>query len=391
LLKKCYLIKGVIQQQPTKTLGKKVLVSVINDLASDQRVKKVCGTISQLGFEITLIGRRLKNSPDMDARPYAVNRMHLLFEKGPLFYAEYNIRLFGFLLFNKVDLLVSNDLDTLLPNYLISKIKHVPLIYDSHEYFTEVPELVNRPVVQKVWKAIEHFIFPRLTDVFTVNDTIADLFYDEYGIRPVVVRNIPPKAGDSIIKTRKELGLPENKKILIMQGAGINVHRGAEEMVEAMQLIENTVLLIIGGGDVVGWLKKRVLELNISDKVIFKPRMPYADLMHYTTNADAGLTLDKGTNLNYRFSLPNKLFDYIQAGIPVIASPLPEIQKVIDTYQVGCYIPDHEPENMANKINEVIADQEQMKIWKKNCSFASLELNWEKEEKKVIDIYSHYV
>ncbi|PJB58575.1 MAG: glycosyltransferase, partial [Bacteroidetes bacterium CG_4_9_14_3_um_filter_41_19] len=191
--------------------------------------------------------------------------------------------------------------------------------------------------------------------------------------------------------TRKELGLPENKKILIMQGAGINVHRGAEEMVEAMQLIENTVLLIIGGGDVVGWLKKRVLELNISDKVIFKPRMPYADLMHYTTNADAGLTLDKGTNLNYRFSLPNKLFDYIQAGIPVIASPLPEIQKIIDTYQVGCYIPDHEPENMANKINEVIADQEQMKIWKKNCSFASLELNWEKEEKKVIDIYSHYV
>jgi len=207
----------------------------------------------------------------------------------------------------------------------------------------------------------------------------------------VVVRNIPPKADDSIIKTRKELGLPENKKILIMQGAGINVHRGAEEMVEAMQLIENTVLLIIGGGDVVGWLKKRVLELNISDKVIFKPRMPYADLMHYTTNADAGLTLDKGTNLNYRFSLPNKLFDYIQAGIPVIASPLPEIQKIIDTYQVGCYIPDHEPENMANKINEVIADQEQMKIWKKNCSFASLELNWEKEEKKVIDIYSHYV
>ena len=150
-------------------------------------------------------------------------------------------------------------------------------------------------------------------------------------------------------------------------------------------------MLIIGGGDVVGWLQKWVLVLNISDKVIFKPRMLYADLLHYTTNADAGLTLDKGTNLNYRFSLPNKLFDYIQAGIPVIASPLPEIQKVIDTYQVGCYIPDHEPVNMANKINEVIADQEQMKIWKKNCSFASLELNWEKEEKKVIDIYSHYV
>ncbi|MDP2724557.1 MAG: glycosyltransferase family 4 protein [Bacteroidales bacterium] len=372
-------------------MGKKVLVSVINDLVTDQRVKKVCGTISQLGFDITLVGRRLRNSPSMDERAYEVHRMNLLFEKGPLFYAEYNLRLFGFLLSNKADLLVSNDLDTLLPNFLASRIKRIPLVYDSHEYFTEVPELVNRPVVQKIWKSIERWIFPKLKQVFTVNDSIAGLFYKDYGIRPIVVRNIPPKSNHQILKTRKELGLPEDKYILILQGAGINVHRGSEEMVEAMPFIENTLLLIIGGGDVVSWLKKRVLELNLSDRVIFKPRMPYSELIHYTANANAGLTLDKDSNLNYRFSLPNKLFDYIQAGIPVISSPLPEIQKIIDTYQVGCYIPDHDPMNIAKKINEVLANQEQMKIWKKNCSFASLELNWEAEEKKVIDVYSHYV
>jgi glycosyltransferase involved in cell wall biosynthesis len=374
-----------------EALGKKVLVSVINDLVTDQRVKKVCGTISQLGSDITLVGRRLRNSPSMDERAYEVHRMNLLFEKGPLFYAEYNLRLFGFLLANKADLLVSNDLDTLLPNFLASRIKRIPLVYDSHEYFTEVPELVDRPIVQKIWKSIERWIFPKLKQVFTVNDSIADLFYKDYGIRPIVVRNIPPKSDHQILKTRKELGLPEDKNILILQGAGINVHRGSEEMVEAMPFIENTLLLIIGGGDVVSWLKKRVLELNLSDRVVFKPRMPYSELIHYTANANAGLTLDKDSNLNYRFSLPNKLFDYIQAGIPVISSPLPEIQKIIDTYQVGCYIPDHDPMNIAKKINEVLANQEQMKIWKKNCSFASLELNWEAEEKKVIDVYSHYV
>jgi glycosyltransferase involved in cell wall biosynthesis len=372
-------------------LGKRVTVSVINDLVTDQRVKKMCGTLHKMGFDITLIGRKMKNSPTMDNRPYKVIRMKLLFEKGALFYAEYNIRLFFLLILKKTDLLVSNDLDTLLPNYLISKLKQKPLVYDSHEYFTEVPELVDRPIVQKTWKLIERNIFPRLTNVITVNDSIADLFEHDYGIRPTVVRNIPPFRKLKLNKSRKELGLPEDKKILIMQGAGINVHRGSEEMVEAMPEIKDAILLIVGGGDVINWLKAKVIELGISDKVIFKPRMPYDDLIQYTANADLGLTLDKDNNLNYRFSLPNKLFDYIQAGIPVVATPLPEIAKIIDTYQVGCYMPGHQPANMAAKINEVLADQQQMDAWKKNCRFAAPELNWEKEEKKVIDIYSIYV
>ena len=372
-------------------MEKKILVSVINDLATDQRVKKMCQTISELGFEITLIGRKLGNSLPMDARPYRVKRMKLIFEKGPLFYAEYNIRLFCMLLFGHADLLVSNDLDTLLPNYLISKIKRIPLVYDSHEYFTEVPELVDRPLVQKVWKIIERAIFPKLTDVITVNDSIAELFYQDYGLKPVVVRNIPPLRSVNRTSTRSILGLPEDKHILILQGAGINVHRGAEELIEAMPAITNAILLIIGGGDVLDILKNRVKELDLSQRVIFKARMPYPELIQYTCLADVGLTLDKDTNLNYKYSLPNKLFDYIQAGIPVVSSPLPEIQNIIDTYKVGCYIPDHNPENIANKINEVLADQEQMKEWKNNCSFAAQDLNWEKEEIKVIDIYSKYV
>ncbi len=372
-------------------LGKKVIVSVINDLASDQRVKKVCATLHDMGFMITLVGRELKNSPPMDDRPYRVIRMKLLFEKGFFFYAEYNIRLFWKLLFSKFDLLVANDLDTLLPNYLMSKFKSKPLVYDSHEYFTEVPELVSRPKVQKVWKRIEQAIFPKLKDVITVNNSIADLYNDDYGMRPRVVRNVPNLITKPVKKMRMELGLPEDKKVLILQGAGINIDRGAEEMVEAMQHVKNAVLLIAGNGDVISILKKMVVELKLEDKVQFRPRMPYQELMQYTMCSDLGLTLDKDTNLNYRFSLPNKIFDYIQAGIPVVASSLPEIALIINTYKVGCTIPDHNPLNMAAKINEVLADQEQINIWKNNCSFASLNLNWEKEEKIIIDLYSKYV
>lgn len=372
-------------------MGKKVIVSVINDLVTDQRVKKVCMTLENMNFDLLLVGRRLHNSPPMDRRPYAVRRMKLMFEKGPAFYACFQIRLFFFLLFHKSDLLVSNDLDTLLPNFLISKIKNIPLVYDSHEYFTGVPELQNSPVKQKIWKRVERWIFPRLKEVFTVNDSIAGLYEKEYGVRPVVIRNVPEKKVQHEKKSRAELGLPENKNIMILQGSGINVQRGAEEMVDAMQFIDNAILLIVGGGDVLDTLKEKVIKGDLEGKVLFKPRQPYEKLMQYTNVADLGLSLDKDTNINYRFSLPNKIFDYLHAGIPVLASDLVEIRKIIETYQVGDFISDHKPKHIARKVNEIFSNTEKLKLWKQNTQKAADELNWENESVKLKEVYIKYV
>ena len=372
-------------------MGKRIIVSVINDLVTDQRVHKTCLTLTQMGFDILLVGRKLRNSLAMDNRPYGSHRMKLVFTKGFLFYAEYNFRLFLFLMFHKFDLLTSNDLDTLLPNFLASKLKGKPLVYDSHEYFTEVPELVSRPGVQKIWKRIEQWIFPKLKDVFTVNESIAGLFEEAYGLKPYVVRNVPFKKMVKIAKTRKELGLPEDKFILILQGSGINIHRGSEEMVKAMKFITGAVLLIVGSGDVIDTLKKMAEKDDIKEKVIFRPRLPYADLMQYTANADMGLTLDKDTNLNYRFSLPNKIFDYIQSGIPVLASDLPEIRKIIEKYCIGDFIPNHQPESIAQKVGEIMNNTEQLKSWKRNLTFAADDLTWEKESEIIKKVYSKYV
>lgn len=316
--------------------------------------------------------------------------MKLLFEKGPLFYGFFNLRLFLFLLFKKSDLLFSNDLDTLLPNYWVHKLKGIPLIYDSHEYFTGVPELVNRKGVQSVWKKIEKSIFPKLKEVITVNYSIASLYEKEYGIRPEVVRNISNKPPDLRQRTRKELGLPEDKFILILQGSGINVDRGAEEMLEAMQYVEGAVLLLIGGGDVIKHLHLLTEKFSLQDKIIFKPKQEYSKLLEYTACADLGLTLDKATNINYTYSLPNKLFDYIHSGVPVLASALPEIKKIIEHYQIGDFIPDHKPRNMAKKISEILANQQLIEKWKKNCTFASTELTWEKESQKLHSIFAKY-
>lgn len=366
---------------------KRAIVAVINDLVTDQRVHKSCLALQKCGYEVVLIGRELHASPMMPSRPYVCVRMKLLFEKGPLFYAEFNLRLFLWLLFTRFQLLVSNDLDTLLPVFLLSRIRRVPMVFDSHEYFTETPELVHRPAVQKVWKSIEKLVLRRISWMITVNDSIAGLFENEYGLKVNVIRNIPLRWQPDKVIGRSDLGLPEDRPVLILQGSGINIQRGAEELVEAMKYLSEASLLIIGGGDVVEKLKQLVRQNGTEDRVIFLPRMPYERMMHYTAAADLGFTLDKDTNLNYRLSLPNKLFDYIQAGTPVVASNLPEVRNIVETYGVGCIAENHRPDYLAGLIRKALNDKASLEQWIKNCNFAAAELCWENEEQKLLNIY----
>lgn len=369
---------------------KKAIVSVINDLVTDQRVDKTCTLLHDLGFEVLLVGRKKRQSPPMPGRPYKTHRMRLLFEKGPLFYAEFNLRLFFFLLNRRSQLLVANDLDTLLPNYLIHRLKKASLVYDSHELFTETPEVIHRKFVRWVWQWIERSFFPRVDKAITVSDSIAGIFSTKYGIPVSVVRNIPPNRNFKLFRNKEELGIDPDKKILLMQGSGINIQRGAEELIDAMAYLEGYQLLIIGGGDVIDALKKQAEPHVKSGHIKFYPRMPVADLYQYTMHADLGLSLDKDTNLNYRYSLPNKLFDYIHAGIPILASPLVEVKKIVDGYDIGITIEHHSPEHIASKIKVALSDQKQLDKWKENLKFAASELNWSAERRKLEDVFKPY-
>lgn len=363
------------------TKAKTIIVSVINDLATDQRVLRTCSVLKEQGFEVILFGRELKNSPSVTHLPYTTKRVKMVFTKGPLFYFFFNFRLYFFLTLNKVDALFANDLDTLWANYCASKMKKIPLIYDSHEIFCEVPELQKTPLKKKIWERLERRILPKLKHCITVNQSIADYFKEKYNIPFFVVRNIPQETPNFKPKSKQELGIPVNRKILILQGAGINIERGAEELVQAMVSVD-AHLYIIGGGDVFPVLKKMITELNLTEKITIKDKMTKSELLHFTYNADIGISIDKDTNLNYHFSLPNKIFDYIQAGIPVLASNLPEIKNIITRYNIGCIIDNHEPKHIAEKLNKMLNSSD-YKTWKENTAKAASENNWENEKQNL--------
>jgi glycosyltransferase involved in cell wall biosynthesis len=364
----------------------RIIISAVSDLVTDQRVHRTAFTLSSRGHEVTVVGRRKKESL-MLTRPYKTVRFNLWWENGALFYANYNIRLFFFLLFNRAGALVSNDLDTLLPNYLVSKLKNSRLYYDAHEYFTEVPELVHRPHIQKIWKLLEQWIFPKLAHAWTVNDSIAKLYRDEYGNDVGVIRNVPVTASPLPVKTRADLNLPQDKKILLFQGAGINIDRGGEEAVQAMQYLDDCLLLFIGSGDVIGRLQEMTGDLKVTDRVRFIPKLPFEELRSYTSVADIGLSLDKDTNINYRYSLPNKIFDYIHAGLPVLSSNLVELRRIIDQYKIGMIAESHNPAFLAERIKEMLSDEKRFDSWKENLKLAAAELCWEKEELKLLHIF----
>ena len=370
-----------------KRTKKRIIVSVTNDLFTDQRVKKVCDSLIELDYDILLVGRLLNESEELK-RDYKCIRMRLFFNRGALFYAEYNFRLLLLLLVSRVDIFHANDLDTLLANYIASKIRNKPIVYDSHEYFTEVPEIQNKAIVKSIWTKIEKTIFPQLKYILTVNNSIAKLYKKKYRKHLFVMRNIPNPTSIQRIKSKSELKIPKDKHLIITQGTGINIDRGIEEAVEAMKYLENVCFLIVGNGDVVPQLKKRVKELNLENCVLFKGTMPYAQMMQYTHHAQLGLTLDKNSNINYNFSLPNKLFDYIHSNTPILASKLPEIEKIISSYGIGLFIDNYEPTHIADKIKFILENKSLNKQWQKNLKHAAAELVWNNEAKSLKEIYS---
>ncbi len=358
----------------------RIYISVINDLVSDQRIHRVATALQEDGHEVCVIGRILPNSQALPGRPYSTYRMKLWFHQGKLFYLAYNWRLFFFLLRKKSDILLANDLDTLLANFLVSKIKRLELVYDSHEYFTEVPELIHRPLTRQIWLRLERWIFPKIHKAYTVNDSIAKIYQDKYGVDVKVIRNLPFRR---VFKT-----VEKQKNILLYQGA-LNLGRGIELMIDAMEHLPDCSLWIFGGGDLEQSLRQRAAAADWKDRIVFQGRLPFEQLFEYTAQAKLGFSLEEDLGANYHFASPNKVYDYIQAGVPVLVSDLPEMRRTVETFEVGEILTKEErnPLLLAQRVKKMLLDEKQYDLFQKNCLKAAEDLNWEKEKEKLIALY----
>ncbi len=358
---------------------KRVIISVTNDLSTDQRVDKVANSLSKAGFSVLLVGRKVVDSIDIQNRLYPTHRFSMHFSKGFCFYLEYNIRLLFFLLNQKCDILLANDLDTLCANYLVSRFKNIKLVYDSHELFTELPELIDRPFIKFIWSSLESFLLKRIHYSYTVSDSISNYYKFKYDINMSVISNFPLLRKHSSLSYKNKL-----IKKIIYQGA-VNKDRGIDLMIQAMLYVD-AELHIVGDGDMLEDMKEYVNKLNLNNKVLFAGRIDFNNLFEITKQADLGLSFEKDTCLSYRYSLPNKIFDYIHAGIPVLVSDLPEFKNVINNYSVGMLLKSRDVRLVASQINDMLSLPKSH--WSAGINIAKENFCWQNQEVKLLSFFS---
>ena len=353
----------------------RILLTVTNDLSYDQRMQRICTSLANAGYETVLIGRKLKKSISLGQQPFIQKRLFCSFTKGIFFYTEYNIRLFIYLLFAKADAYCAIDLDTIIPCYFASLLRNKPRVYDAHELFTEQKEIVTRKRIHQFWLMIERFAVPRFKDGYTVNLFIKEEFERRYGVNYQIIRNLP---------VLKPLDILEKyaTPTIIYQGA-VNEGRSFETLIPAMKSVD-AQLLICGVGNFLNEAKALVKENDLGDKVIFKGAVSPKELRLITQQCHIGVMLFEDTGLNQYYSLANRFFDYMMAGIPQLCVNYPEYAAILQEHPFAYLINDTKKETIAEALNKLLSNNVIYKSLQENTIAARNALNWNEEEKRLI-------
>ncbi len=352
---------------------------VSNDLATDARVLRHANTLQKEGYSVTVWGRNHKNQPlGREWQDISTRRFRLWFNRGPLFYLNLNAVFLFYGTFTSFDVVVANDSDTLLAATALKLDNKKQMVFDAHEYFTEVPELVHRPRIQKIWAWIEGQCIPHTDAAFSVAHSIAQRYSQEFGVDFKVVRNMSqPLLGEPTPLPQ----LPQD--FLIYQGV-LNVGRGIELMIAAMELLPHLHLVIAGDGDIKKALVQQAEETAYAHRIHFLGRVTPAQLQQITPKAQLGLSLEEDMGYNYRMALPNKIFSYLHAGIPTVCSQLPEMAKLVGDHDIGTVLKKRTPESLAAVMAATLSKRESyLPAIKK----AQQELHWDKEAQQLISIF----
>ena len=373
-----------------------ILFTVTNDLSYDQRMHRICGSLASAGHRVMLVGRVLPHSVALEDKNFGQKRLRCRFQKGFPFYAEYNLRLFFFLLVARYDAVCSIDLDTLPAGCLATLLRRKKRVFDAHEYFTEVPEVFDRPFVKGVWEMVARICLPFYKHAYTVGPGLAEIFEKKYGIRFGVVRNVPnptpnpsPEGRGDVLTVRSTPPLPsgEGSGVGLLYMGALNEGRGIEAALQAMQHLDNVQLWLAGEGDLSDELRRLAAELRVENKVTFLGYTRPEDLRALAPRAWLGLNLLENRGLSYYYSLANKFFACVQAGVPVLSMNFPEYRALNAQHEVALLLDELTPGTVSGAVNRLLTDKDLYTRLQQNCLAARQEWNWEKEERVLLKIW----
>jgi len=357
----------------------------------DSRVRREAGALARAGHDVTVLelarvpaGARLDGYARQSVQPPPWMRRLLPFHLYRLAFLAGFVRGIRRL---RPDVVHAHDAAMLLPGIIGARLTGALLVYDSHELATSVPYR------DRAWTwfvaAIERVVVPRCAAVITVSDGIAERLRARYRLPldPTVVRNVSELHVEGAGGLRLAMGLDASTPLILHQGAPAPA-RGCEVLVEALTHLEGVHLAFLGDAqDGYGEeLRAAVRDFGVEDRVALIASVPLAELLAHTAEADVGVTLLQDTCENHRLALPNKLFEYIAAGVPVVASALPETQRLIDRHGVGWCSPPEDPEALAQTLELALARRADPAL-KQRLRSAAQELCWSREQHRLLGLY----
>ena len=285
----------------------------------------------------------------------------------------------------------AHDLNALPIGYLISVVTGAHLIYDSHELWSDPSHKKNWPSwIFSSGKIIEKWLSKRAHTVITVSDGVGHELLQHLRRQPVIIRNVPftwQQYDKEKLLLRKALNISKETFVLLSQGV-VAKSRGAYLLLDAFpHLHDNCVLVFLGNGAEVPDLSQKVQEMGLSDKILFYPAVSPDELPLYTQDADVGIAPIIPICKSYYYTLPNKLMEYIQGGLAVCVSNLPDMSNIVNQYKTGVIFDINNPNDLIANLNHLLSNKQQLAEYKKASQQAAKELNWSIEKQKLEKIY----